>query len=243
MISASSLSLLIDVVILPEGSISLHDRVTASSGSQLVDWRTGALDRYEPGARIPRLPWRPVREDEQLRLFANTTEIDIGKTISVLKLPVSIDYGTKLRSRPSPTPALCQEFIGTLKASVEYDGPVIWLGRGTNSGDLTTVTVNKDIGKHIGLHIDNWDNAPLDSRHRSTNRLCVNIGEGVRYFLFAPITVNGMLRALKVERANYKHLPTRMTEIGRMFLSTFPEFPILRVALHPGEAYIAPTEN
>jgi hypothetical protein len=31
--------------------------------------------------------------------------------------------------------------------------------------------------------------------------------------------------------------------IGAAFMSTFPDYPIVRLRLRPGEAYIAPTEN
>jgi len=31
--------------------------------------------------------------------------------------------------------------------------------------------------------------------------------------------------------------------IGKSFMSTFPNYPVVRVRLRPGEAYIAPTEN
>lgn len=45
-----------------------------------------------------------------------------------------------------------------------------------------------------------------------------------------------------LERANVR-VERDVRAIGAAFMSTFPEDPIVRLRLRPGEAYIAPTEN
>jgi hypothetical protein len=63
-----------------------------------------------------------------------------------------------------------------------------------------------------------------------------------RYFLFVPMAVEGMARSLG-PRVRGERLHNYMTGLGRAFLSRYPDVPVMRCRVKPGEAYIAPTEN
>ena len=119
----------------------------------------------------------------------------------------------------------------------------IVLDQAGNPANLKTVTYNQDTRQYNGLHVDNWDQLDLKSRHLATNRICVNIGQNDRYFLFLPFSLTDIARVLSDEMGSDWELPGRPTVIGRQFMEKYPEIPIVRCRLRPGEAYIAPTEN
>jgi len=99
------------------------------------------------------------------------------------------------------------------------------------------------------LHFDSWDRlGPLD-RGRATNRLCVNIGRGSRQFLFVPKPAAEAVRELALRRIDVLsdeqalRDSTGRLDLARRYLEVFPDTPVLRLRVLPGEAYIAPTEN
>jgi hypothetical protein len=117
------------------------------------------------------------------------------------------------------------------------------LGASANSADLKTVTINRESGRFNGLHVDNWEGLGIKSRHLAGNRICMNIGKSDRYLLFLPISLMDMAGFLEREMGPDWQAPRRYTEIGRQFLTRFPEVPTVRCRLAQGQAYIAPTEN
>jgi hypothetical protein len=106
---------------------------------------------------------------------------------------------------------------------------------------LYTVTVNPKIGKLIGLHLDSWDGASFANRDRSRTRLCVNLGPDIRSFLYVPIRLFDAAKAIVHARAKGE-----FPDVGDIipgFLSTFPEFPVIRINMLPGMGYFADTDN
>ena len=68
-------------------------------------------------------------------------------------------------------------------------------------GDPAQPTLTKDEFGHderklAGLHVDSWDGLPLRHRHRSRNRLCINLGREPRYPLFINLPLMDMFRTL-----------------------------------------------
>jgi hypothetical protein len=117
--------------------------------------------------------------------------------------------------------------------------------RVTNPG-LRTITkddsINLSKSFHIGMHLDSWDRAPLRQRHKSRNRICINLGREDRYFLFINLSLMDMFRALDYSDEDvYKHY--RGLNVGVEFMKRYPLYPVVRLRLLPGEAYIAPTDN
>ncbi|MGW4249583.1 hypothetical protein, partial [Nocardia sp. NPDC004722] len=56
----------------------------------------------------------------------------------------------------------------------------------------------------------------------------------------APLHV--MERALR-ERGLLDDADSPRSGLGKRFMEVFPRYPVTKIAIHPGEAYIAPTEN
>jgi hypothetical protein len=97
-----------------------------------------------------------------------------------------------------------------------------------------------DQDARIGLHFDRWDSLSVDELNRGSNRVSINLGPSDRYFIYLNRTASGMAELL--DRTNR---PCRrdVHAIGPAFMSAFPDYPIVRLRLRPGDAYIAPTEN
>lgn len=112
------------------------------------------------------------------------------------------------------------------------------LGVNTAPPDLPTATVEKD-GLLLGLHIDSWFRQPIADRASAPNRLCLNIGREPRYFLFWNLTVMRMLATVGLREGD-EGLMTR--NLAHRFFDLYPDYPVARLTLNPGEAYIAPTE-
>ena len=111
---------------------------------------------------------------------------------------------------------------------------------GRDQPGLLTMTKAVDQDGRIGLHIDRWDRLSVDELEQSSNRVSINLGPVDRHFIFLNQTASGM--AAMLERANVR-VARDVLAIGAAFMSTFPEYPIVRLRLRPGEAYVAPTEN
>ncbi|MGF1499025.1 MAG: hypothetical protein ACFB8W_19695 [Elainellaceae cyanobacterium] len=140
----------------------------------------------------------------------------------------------------------------------------IFSGIGVSSPDLATVTFDTQNNHYIGLHLDSWDGLPLSKRCQSTNRICVNLGRSDRYFLFINLTLMDMLYAVDHEteinaeqrrqwhwqfrhqlwfQSRWRARTVSPKKLCHAFLQRYSSYPVVRVRLTPGDAYIAPTEN
>jgi Tetrapyrrole (Corrin/Porphyrin) Methylases len=167
-------------------------------------------------------------------------------------------------SRPAFCDAirLCSEYVrdrfalGVLDEAGQIAG-----GIGVNAANLRTVTVDPHTRKFVGLHVDNWSRLPLNQRRLAPKRICINIGNGARYLLFVNLSIRQLLADALGAPARQVHAPYRAgteirqdvlqtldrtgagTALGRAFMACSPVYPVLRLKIYPGEAYIAPTEN
>jgi hypothetical protein len=220
------------------------ERIELSSGTRQADIREtthpvhGAA--YEQGARLPRDPWRPPTREESESLIVAKPPSSMATTVAIVRLPDEVSNDLPQIGNAE---ALEATLLQALRTICELDEPLHCVGPAQNPANLKTVTVNRDIGRYNGLHVDNWDPFRLDSRHLATNRICVNIGLGDRYFLFLPFSLMDIAKVLSEEMGPGWEMPRRYTMIGRQFMELFPEVPVIRCRLMPGEAYVAPTEN
>ena len=111
---------------------------------------------------------------------------------------------------------------------------------GRDQPGLLTMTKAVDEDARIGLHVDRWDRLSVDELAQGSNRISINLGPVERHFIFLNQTAPGM--AAMLEGADLK-VARDVRAIGTAFMAAFPEYPIVRLRLRPGEAYIAPTEN
>jgi hypothetical protein len=222
-------------------------RIELSSGTRVADASESSghnqAAAYEDGARLPREPWRSPTDKEAESLIAAEIPKNMANAIAILKLPRELtdDFCQAIRNTDNDT--LATDLLRKLAKICELGKSVHCIGVNENRADLKTVTINRAINRFIGLHVDNWDRLELHALHLSTNRICINIGNSDRYFLFVPISLMDMAGLLTEDIGPHWQAPRRHTDLGRQFLARFPEVPTVRCRLAPGEAYIAPTEN
>jgi hypothetical protein len=167
----------------------------------------------------------------------------MATSAAIVKLPGEFSNELREAIRSGNTESLEVKLLQPLRTICELGEPLHCIGPSRNPANLKTVTINHDIGRYNGLHVDNWDDSDLDSRHLATNRICVNIGQDDRYFLFLPLLLMDIASALAEEMGPDWEAPGRYTVVGRQFMERFPNVPVVRCRLAPGEAYVAPTEN
>ena len=216
------------------------ERIELSSGTRPADMRETADlvhgASYENGARLPRDPWRPPTKEETESLVVAEPPSSTATSVAIVKLPDDLTSDLPEIVRLGNAEALEVTLLQSLRTICELDEPLHCIGPTQNPANLKTVTVNHDIGRYNGLHVDNWDPFPLDSRHLATNRICVNLGQGNRYFLFLPFSLMDIAKVLSEEMAPGWEMPRRYTMIGRQFMERFPQVPVIRCRVMRGEA-------
>nr|RNJ66146.1 MAG: hypothetical protein EDM05_27340 [Leptolyngbya sp. IPPAS B-1204] len=100
--------------------------------------------------------------------------------------------------------------------------------------------IDPDQVVYVGMHLDSWEVAPIERRHRSRNRLCINLGREDRFFLFINLTLKDLSDAL--DPLEVKNDPNGV-RLGELFMQRYPSYPVVKLKVAPGEAYIAPTDN
>jgi len=222
-------------------------RIELSSGTRIADMReTADLAHgaaYEQGARLPREPWRRPTEEEAKSLVVASAPRNLANSIAIVKLPGEFSNDVRNAIRSGNNEALKINLLQQLRTICKLGEPLHYIGPSNNPANLRTVTINREIGRYIGLHVDNWDQIDLGLRHLATNRICINVGEEDRYLLFLPLSLMDIATVLSREMGQQWEASVRYTSIGRQFMERFPDVPVIRCRLAPGEAYIAPTEN
>jgi len=197
---------------------------------------------YEDGARLPCGPWRPLTRWESDRLMLTKVPDSMAESICLLRLPW-LSTETRDAIAANDMDAVRDNVVAPISRICRLDEPLDVIGVAGHPPGRETVTIDRDVGKSIGLHVDSWDNLDLEQRGKSTNRICVNVGYGHRYFLFLPFSLMEIASILSKETDTgpASLLPSNLFE--RTFMDKFPHVPVVRCRLAPGDAYIAPTEN
>ena len=202
---------------------------------------------YDKQAVIPRLPWRMPTLSEKRMLFVRSDQQQAENLVRVFTLPKKIiPHLTLLINLESPEKLqfvleqenvkqginLIREFIESLRIK---DTPSSEYGIGWNASDQATVTFGNG-GFKEGLHIDN-------QRDTTMERILVNLGAESRYFLFINLSINQLRSLISKSDASLVKNNSGRSSIGRMFMHLFPNYPVTKLRIEPGELYIAPTES
>jgi hypothetical protein len=232
------------------------DRIQFSAGTK--EAASGSLQNYAPGAMLARPPWRSPSKAEQDLLLSSETLADSGNSIGVARIPAQlVEAFDELRQRARSCSgadqvqlhlrsAACERgkagIIAYLREHFEKSGEVdIAGGIHVNSPGMASTTIDPRSRALVGLHVDSWYQKPLDLRDRSPNRVAVNLGSEDRFFLYLNLPISHLNRIVPATRSEG---PARTaTAAARTFMRQYPEYPVIRLRLSPGEAYIAPTEN
>jgi len=230
-----------------------------------IELSSGTLARpvsswYDNDAVVPAGPWRRPTSREAAILTCGFVPEDYGSAISLVSLPRSILQPFEPLRAAAAVGADNRELNALLAGSTFDDAthsvmnyvnthlrtstdvePVEELNGGIylRAPAQCTVTTDPNSGKHIGLHVDNWNNYPIASRGKAPNRITINLGCEDRFLLFVNIAIGAMYERVQALVRGVYHT----TAIGRVFMSLFPSYPVVRLRIRPGEGYIAPTEN
>lgn len=231
-------------------------RFSLSAGTRAPDGSSAGV-RFHPEALVPRTPFRPATDTECASLTALAAPE--GPEVVVFTPPhpavamltdICEDCGYYGADASAVLPAATHfAFQPALDTLFEQLAPfridrrpldTYTLYRAEPGAQAVTRTDRDDPARAacVGLHVDSWEGASLRSRDALRNRICVNLSRARRSFLFVDLTLLEMMRALGLPETE-DHAVTLFT--GHTFLRRYPDYPVVRVALEPGEAYLAPT--
>ncbi|MFE3190804.1 hypothetical protein ACFXHA_17470 [Nocardia sp. NPDC059240] len=214
---------------------------------------------YSEQAFVPRGPWRPPTCHERTLLYGRAAfGARPGDWIAVIPVPAQVlSAFTALRTAaaggneqtmrslidgPCGRTALVEAIRWAMTLSdparLSVENPMFYSR--TPVGNLTLTTGSH--GQRVGLHVDSWHDSPLAARATAPNRLSVNLGHHDRWLLCVNAPLHVMERALR-ERGLLDGADGPRSGLGKRFMEVFPRYPVTKIAIHPGEAYIAPTEN
>lgn len=229
-------------------------RVRLSAGTQLAADNLRDRIPYCEGAFMPKEPWRePTPAESKLLWTQEPPPPHSG--IGIVRLPadvLALFAATGIASATTPLQVAelkneekCRQALDRL---IEYfkpfclsDAPPAISGMGGRQPGLSTATIDNKRGCRNGLHTDNWDGLPLAKKQEATNRICVNLGGESRYFLFVNLTEMDIFEMLGCPESAVNKPWTR--QLTNEFMQRYPDYPVVKLRIAPGEAYIAPTEN
>jgi hypothetical protein len=206
---------------------------------------------YQEAARVPKDDWRRLSEEE----FQRVVPMQIQRpypTVGILApqkhlLSISEEafplfHGDAYDGRPFEEGICAASYnflLDAVRETASSMGQVLQEPRiCINPPNLRTVT--RDSGEGIGLHVDEWFRSRTGPRAERPGRLVLNLGRQARSFFFINIPVDKMRSYIEINR-----LPENLggSEIGQCFMQSHPRYPVIRLTIAPGAAYIAPTEN
>ncbi|WP_373542507.1 hypothetical protein [Chamaesiphon sp.] len=238
------------------------DRLRINDGA--IEVNPDLYPQYSHPAFIPKLPWRPLTDAETEIMTAHIDPDNVSQTIGIVKFPESVidrlqnlikwgatEYGNSVTSSQiiahaeyDSARAQIEEYIFQ---SYAIDRDFDCLGLIRCDLDLPTTTINgiEFLPEKLfaGLHLDSWDYRPFRLRHLARNRICINLGREVRYFLLINRTLQQIFEDLNLVDPDDIYRDYRGVRLSLKFLRALADYPVIRLAVHPGEAYIAPTEN
>lgn len=237
----------------PESQLQIP-RVWLSSGTQLAFDSVPGRMQYCEGAFMPKEPWREPTNEESALLWVKEPPPSYS-SVGIMRLPADIlallaasgiaSLTTPLQVAEFKNQEKCHQLLDKLIAYFKpfciSDAPPVISGMGGRQSGLSTATIDNKRGCRNGLHTDNWDALPLLQKHDSTNRICVNLGLDSRYFLFVNLTEMEIFEMLDCRESDVNKPWTR--QLTNEFMRRYPEYPVVKLRIAPGEAYIAPTEN
>jgi hypothetical protein len=235
-------------------------RLTVSSGLRKAptiwapsDAGEQACLRYDASAVIPEADWRPAT-DAELRMLCGSGPVSPGSSITVVRMPENILAGlTQARAALSSIrdPAQANDYFSrqdNLQLAFDYayqlmvqDGASYPSGVRVNLAGLPTVTIDSSSEHLVGLHVDNWVNSLLAQRDSSPGRIAMNLGYEDRYLIYVNLPLK------RIWQLSYASGPVAEAsfepDLISRFARSYPSYPVARLRIAPGEAYIAPTDN
>lgn len=231
-------------------------RIELSSGTLPVP----ASYEYETDAIVPLGPWRRPTAQEAAILTSGALPPDSGFAISLVSFPSSLMRSFEVLRTATVLEVEKREINALLRAHpfdratrsvIRYVNARFCEGHDLKSADglaggvyvrrpaRSATTSDFRSGKYVGLHVDNWTSYPIEKRGAAPNRIAINLGDEDRFFLYLNIPLTTIYEVIRPIINGVYHT----SAIGRVFMTLFPTYPVVRIRIRPGEAYVAPTEN
>jgi hypothetical protein len=238
----------------------LSDRITSdaihiSSGTAPLDGRSP-----HPEARMPKRDWRPLSGAERELLFSEgpyrvkraVSLLDVDAAVLEqargLLLPILLQGATSEDERSDITAArrnaicaardrileqaMCRR--GIVPSAVGAANLVLHLPRQPS----TAYVYDADV--FMGLHIDNHGGHGFDQRERAHVLTAWNLGFAERYLNFVNLDVRRMLDLVV---GSGLPQPDTIYQLRSAFFDAFPDYPVLRATLQPGQGYLCNTQD
>jgi hypothetical protein len=236
----------------------LRDRIRLSTGTQPPPDGAG----YVEDALVPKEPWRQPSSDELALLSLGEAAWRLSNDVAIVRIPDSLvapfvemleqrglreaadpkTYET-IATHPDWTVNLERLAAYLRRAGGEQLASIFFRIAEPDRRTLTKDDFGRDGRKLVGLHLDSWDALPMRHRGRSRNRLCINFGREPRYSLFCNLSLMEMFHAIGLRDPEDIYKDFRGLYMGHRFMMAMPSYPIVRLRIDPGEAYILPTDN
>jgi hypothetical protein len=251
-------------IFLPQDEGNGTERLALSSGTFCLE-QCESSPRYVPSAFVPQPPWRAPSVAELNILVGNGTASrwNTENDVAVVRIPDKViqpvieileeegirescraeEYVTVARH---PNWALNLRMIRDHVSTLSRKGIADSIYFRMADPKLATVTKDEfgvERSRFVGLHLDSWDGLPLRHRHRSRNRLCINLGRGSRFALLINLPLFRMFECIGLRDPEDVQADFRGLYVGQRFMRRFPHYPVVRLRIQPGEAYIMPTDN
>lgn len=236
-------------------------RLMISSGSQTAAV-AGLADKYVPGAWVPRAPWRVLTKAEITIVGASSIASAPGATLEILSpdgrearaaAHKAIALGTQLSTGKHDA---TEQFIGglidaagdllrflTASATRRFRCASTLRLAMSGAGLLTTTRDPSQGNRLLGLHVDSHEKKPLPERVLSRRLLAINLTPEPRALLFVNLPLEQMGNKMLSLNSSHTGAANNATDLGRAFMAHAPNYPVLRLILDPGEAYLAPVQN
>jgi hypothetical protein len=202
-------------------------------------------------ARLPQPPWRGLRSQELEMLYtadAARPAVAGGAAAACVEVfdPLPAAQDLSLQS-PDAMRSYASRYLSVLMNSA---GRPLQLTtalrlRYNEPGLFTSTRDPDDGGRLLGLHVDSQEGRVVCERRHCRRFLSINVGSGPRSLLFVnqlldEIAAPGAIATAPqlVEPAN-----RNATDFARAWLDLHPRYPVLRVDIVPGGAYLAPVQN
>lgn len=214
--------------------------VWLSAGSEVVSERRAAESGYRPGAVVPISAWNePGREERELLFCHDRASVRTGTTVSVVRMPEEVMKPLRELDYPDPSPeaaAVRALVVERLRPFLASQDDLVVQGIRVQRGGLRTATTHSfpEGVAFIGLHVDRWHEGGYGCRDHA--QLSINLAPRDRFLVFLNVPVDELAR-------DFGDPSGGGLSIGRDFAQRCGQYPLVRVRIRPGEAFIAPTEN
>ena len=158
---------------------NVHDLVAFSETLVCAqEFYPDAVD-YRPDARLP-VDFRRLDESGVARYTASLDELSIDDELDFVAI---FPCGLKSERALDFSPFLSLSPVAELDPSID-------------DGNSPSITVDRESGRRLGLHLDSWDGLEVSSRWKSRNRIVVNRGPAYRYVYLVPVPVEEMAESV-----------------------------------------------